>query len=399
MTNKLQASRQDLSSERTLIHFNNAGASLMPQQVVQCQIEHLQREAQIGGYEAANQARTNIDQIYSSVAELLNCSTAEIALVENATIAWMSAFYSIGLSAGDKILTAEAEYASNYLAYLQLRDQKGVQIEIIPSNAQGEVCLKKLEAMIDEKVKLISITHIPTNGGLVNPIEEIGVIAKKHDVLYLVDACQSAGQLPLDVDKIQCDMLSATSRKYLRGPRGAGFLYVRKSIIKQLHPAMIDLHGATLLSLDRYQLRADARRFENWENNYSALLGMGRAIDYALALGIENIAKHIMLLAQNLRLQLSHIPQVTLYDLGRIQCGITSFSVEGIDSEKLTSLFKEHQINVSCSKPSSTLIDADRRKLPNLLRASIHYFNTEDEVTRFISVLQQIIANERSYHE
>ena len=210
----------------------------------------------------------------------------------------MMAFYAIPFEAGDRILTVEAEYASNYLAYLQLARQKGVIVDTIPSTADGEADVDALRGMIDERVRLISVTHVPTNGGLVNPIEEIGAIAREHDILYLVDACQSAGQMPLNVERIGCDLLSATGRKFLRGPRGSGFLYVSERILDQLHPPMIDLHSAEWIEIDRYRLRADARRFENWESNYAARLGLGRAIDYALEIGLDNIAAEVVRLAE-----------------------------------------------------------------------------------------------------
>ena len=381
----------DLVANKNLIHFNNAGASLMPQTVLQTQIEHLNLEASIGGYEAANEKSAQIDAIYHSVAKLINCQAEEVALVENATIAWMSAFYAIDFKAGDRILTAEVEYASNYLAYLQLKRQKGVVVDVIPSNAEGEICCQSLEAMIDDKVKLISITHIPTNGGLINPAQAVGVIAKKHNILYLLDACQSVGQMPVDVAAIGCDILTATSRKYLRGPRGAGFLYVSNRVVESLHPAMIDLRGAQWTELDQYQLQPDARRFENWENNYAALLGMGSAIDYALDIGLQQIAERAFELARYTREQLSLLDSVQVYDIGSQKCAIVTFASSKLASDALVKALKSYNINVSCSSPGSTLIDASKRQLPKLVRASVHYFNDKSQVDHLLIALQKIL--------
>ena len=381
--------QQDLCTEQNLIHFNSAGASLMPKPVLDCQIQHLLLEAQIGGYEAAREKATAITAIYSSVATLINCEENEVALVENATIGWFSAFYSIDFKAGDKILPSESEYGSNYMSYLQLAREKEVVIEVIPSNSDGEVCVIALQKMLDKFVKLIAITHIPTNGGLVNPIIEIGKIAAANNILYLVDACQSVGQLPVDVKEIQCDFLSATSRKYLRGPRGAGFLYVRKAITKRLNPPLIDVRSATWCEIDSYQLRDDAKRFENWENNYAALLGMGCAIDYALHIGIDNIAAYNTILARYLRQSLAKLDGISLWDIGREQCAIVTFSMRGIESALVQTLLQKHDINVSCSQPSSTLIDAKIRKLPDLVRASVHYFNNYSQIDKLINVLKQ----------
>lgn len=391
MNFNLQKVREDLVSSSSLIHFNNAGASLMPKAVLDSQIAHLNLEARIGGYEAAKLQSEAINEVYNSVAKLINCRTEEVALVENATIGWLSAFQSIDFKAGDRILTCECEYGSNYLSYLKLKESVDVNIEIVPSNAQGEICITALEALIDDKVKLISITHIPTNGGLVNPIEAVGKIANKHNILYLVDACQTAGQLPIDVQKIGCDFLSATGRKYLRGPRGSGFLYVKKERINQLKPPMVDVRSATWQSIDSYQLRADAKRFENWENNYSALLGLGCAIDYALDIDVNTISQINRALSQELRHQLSAIKGVQVQDIGSEQCAIVSFSIEHIDAQTIVDALSKQQINVSCSRPTSTLIDAQKRNLPNLVRASIHYFNTPGEIDYFCLALQQVI--------
>ncbi|MCJ8339651.1 MAG: aminotransferase class V-fold PLP-dependent enzyme [Pseudomonadales bacterium] len=394
MTATSHFDQSDLVANKNLIHFNNAGASLMPKTVLQTQIEHLTLEASIGGYEAANEKSAQIEAVYQSVATLINCQAEEVALVENATIAWMSAFYAIDFQSGDRILTAEAEYASNFLAYLQLKREKGVIIDVIPSNAQGEICCQSLEAMIDDKVKLISITHVPTNGGLVNPAEAVGAIAKKHRILYLLDACQSVGQMPVDVTAIGCDILTATSRKYLRGPRGAGFLYVSNKVVDNLHPAMIDLRAAKWTELDQYQLQPGARRFENWENNYAALLGMGCAIDYALQIGLQQIAERTFELARYSREQLSLLESVQVYDIGSQQCAIVTFASSKIAAAELVKALKSYRINVSCSSPSSTLLDATRRQIPDLVRASVHYFNDKSQVDHLLVALQKILSAE-----
>ncbi|EPJ43121.1 MAG: hypothetical protein OFPII_43580 [Osedax symbiont Rs1] len=393
MSINLSKVQADLCASKQLIHFNSAGSSLMPRQVLDCQVQYLSLEAKLGGYEAAAEKATEINAIYASVAKLINCDTSEVALVENATIGWMSAFYSIDFQAGDKILTAECEYVSNYLAYLKLRQEKGVIVAVIPSTSSGEVCISALEQLIDDRVKLISITHIPTNGGLVNPIEKIGKIAKQHDILYLVDACQAAGQLPIDVEEIQCDFLSATGRKYLRGPRGSGFLYVRKSVQPKVTPPVIDVRSATWTTVDDYQFSGDATKFENWENNYSALLGMGCAIDYALDIGLENIAAANHILAADLRAKLTLLPRVTVWDIGSEKCAIVSFSVSGIQSREIDQRLQHFNINVSHSTPASTLIDASRRKLPDVVRASVHYFNSIEQNDAFIKALTEIITS------
>ena len=380
----------DLLCDAGVAHLDNAGAALMPRCVLETQIDHLRLEAAVGGYEAERLRSEQLEAVYDSVARLINCQRDEVAIVENATVGWMMAFYAIPFKPGDRILTAEAEYASNYLAYLQIARDRGVVVETIASTDDGEVCVDSLKKMIDERVKLISITHVPTNGGLVNPVEEIGSIARAHGILYLVDACQSAGQIPLDVGAIQCDLLSATGRKWLRGPRGVGFLYVSNRVLDSLHPPMIDLFSASWVDVDHYELRQDARRFENWESNYAAKLGIGSAIDYALNIGLDNIETEVNRLADMCRAKLGDIPSVSLHDIGKRKCGIVTFSVAGIEAAEIETRLRENRIHVSVSSPFSTLIDATRRQLPDLVRASVHYYNQETEIDALASCIKAI---------
>ena len=293
----VERARRETPGCTNVVHFNNAGASLMPQPVLDATIAHLQLEAQIGGYEAAEQQREAIEHTYDAAASLINCSRDEIALMENATSAWGMAFYSLPLRAGDRILTSMAEYASNYIAYLQVSQKTGAVVEAIPDDPYGQISIDALCNAIDERVKLISVTHIPTSGGLVNPVAEVGKVAREAGVLFLVDACQSVGQVPIDVQQIGCDMLSTTGRKYLRGPRGTGFLYVKRELVERLEPVFLDLHSASWVARDRYEVRNDARRFENWESNIAGKIGLATALDYAQQWGMKEIWNRIKTLA------------------------------------------------------------------------------------------------------
>lgn len=381
----------DTPGKKNVIHFNNAGASLMTQVVLDTQKAYLDLEANIGGYEALARSQEKIDNVYQSVARMINADPAEIAIVENATVGWAMGFYAIDFKPGDRILTVEAEYVSNFIAYLHMAKEKGVSIEVIPSDDNGNLDLKLLEFMIDENVKLISATHVPTNSGLVNMVSDLGKIARKHGILFLVDACQSVGQMPIDVEEIGCDMLSATSRKYLRGPRGVGFLYVKRSIIEKLHPPIVDLRSATWVSPTVYELRNDAKRFENWENNCAAILGFGAAVDYALEVGLENIKSRNNELATYLREKLNLIDGVHIHAISDHQCAITTFHIEGHEAADIVQQLRENGINTSLSEPNSTLLDATKNKLPNLVRASIHYYNDENEIDQFIETLTKLI--------
>lgn len=383
----LQQIRQDTPGVAHRVHLNNAGAGLMPNSVLQAMTGYLTREAEIGGYEAAAEAAPVLDGVYGSVARLVGAARDEIALVENATVAWQLAFYALAFRPGDRILTARAEYAANYVAFLQVARRTGAVIEVIPDDADGVLDPAALERMIDGRVRLIAMTWVPTNGGLINPAEEVGRIARRHDILYLLDACQAVGQMPVSVETIGCDVLTATGRKFLRGPRGTGFLYMRRALLQSLEPAMIDHFAAPWVAPDRYALRPDARRFETWENNYAARLGLGVAIDLALSLGLESIEARCRQLSTRLREGLRAVNAVDVRDLGPRCASIVTFTHRSISADDAKARLAKEGFNISVSGPGSTLLDATARGLPPLLRASPHYYNTEDEVDRFLQAV------------
>ncbi len=386
------AVRADTPGTDHVIHFNNAGAGLMATPVLDAVTSHLRLEAEIGAYEAHDRARDAFENTYRALAKFLNCGADEIALMENATVAWQAAFYGLaaGFKAGDRILTAEAEYASNYIAYLQVARRTGAVVEVVPSTPEGELDVAALRRMIDGRVKLIAITHVPTNGGLINPAAAVGEIAREHGIPYLLDACQSAGQVPLDVEEIGCDALSVTGRKYLRGPRGTGFLYIKRSLIERIEPPMLDLHGAVWTAADSYKLRDDAKRFENWEFNVAGQIGLGVAVDYANALGQDAIFARIRQLANRLRGELAEVPGVTLRDIGREKGGIVTFTVDGVQPVELKEKLRADAINCTASKVSSTRLDMTKRGLDAVVRASVHYYNTEDEIARFCAAVARL---------
>jgi selenocysteine lyase/cysteine desulfurase len=385
--------RADTPGAENRVHLNNAGAGLMPRSVVDAVIGHVKREADIGGYEAAEEALGRLDAVYDSVARLIGADRDEIAITENATVAWQLAFYSLAFKPGDRILTARCEYGANYVAFLQVAKRTGVIIDVVPDDDDGALDPVALERMIDDRVKLIAITWVPTNGGLRNPAAEIGRIARRHNIVYLLDACQAVGQMPTDVGALNCDILTATGRKFLRAPRGTGFLYVRRDLMVSLEPPMIDHFAALWVEPDRYLLRPDARRFETWENNYAARLGLGAAIDYALAVGLEPIEARCRWLSSLLRDGLRALPGVQVYDLGRDPAAIVTFTVRGVEAGSVKSRLAGAGINVSVSSPSSTLLDARARHLPPVVRASPHYYNSRHEIDALLTAVAALSAN------
>ena len=373
-------------------HLLACGSSLMPNNVVDAITQHTQLEALMGGYEAEAKKADELNNIYDIVAKHIGANSYEIALMENSTVAWSHAFYALPLNSGSKILTSEAEYAANYVAFLQRAKRDNLIIDIVPSDESGTLDINALESMVDEEVGLIAISWIPTNGGLVNPAEKVGQIAKKYNIPYLLDACQAAGQMSIDVEKIGCDFLAATGRKFLRGPRGTGFLYIKDKWLSIIEPVMIDHFGAPWVSKNTYELRKDARRFETWENSYALRIGLGEAITYADEIGIDLIHERVQLLARLNRKLLSEVKNVQVRDIGTEQCGIISFSIEEEkDQKKIVDQMSEAGFTIGSVDPESTLIDSEKRNLPTLLRMAPHYYNTEEEIEKAVKQISLLL--------
>ncbi|KQV20032.1 aminotransferase class V-fold PLP-dependent enzyme [Kitasatospora sp. Root107] len=383
----VEQARRDTAGCTAVTHLNNAGASLPPRQVVDAVVRHLRLEEESGGYEAAIAETDRIEHVYDALARLIGAGPHEIALQENATRAWDMAFYGLRWQPGDRILTGRSEYASNAMAYLQTAQRYGVRIEVVPDDEHGQISVPALRELLDERVKLIGVTHVPTQSGLVNPAAEIGRVARAAGVLYLLDACQSVGQLPVDVREIGCDLLTAPGRKYLRGPRGTGFLYCSERLQDRLEPPFPDLQSAVWTGPDSYRVREDARRFESWENGVAGRIGLGVAVDYALELGLPAIEQRVTALAAGLRDRLRALPGVRMHDRGLRQCGIVSLTVDGHDSLELVRELRARRINLSVSAVGSARWDLAERGLESVVRASVHYYNTEEELDRLCAAL------------
>ncbi|MFI0820785.1 aminotransferase class V-fold PLP-dependent enzyme [Streptomyces sp. NPDC021098] len=392
--------RRETPGAGSVTHLNNAGAALMPTPVVHAMTAHLELETQRGGYEAAEIQEEALNRPYTAAAQILGCEPDDIAITDSATRAWSLAFYSIPFQPGDRILASSVEYGSNYLSLLHVARRAGAVVEVLPNDAFGRVDVAALRAMLDDRVKAVVMTHVPSHSGIVNPIAEIGAAVRTTGALYLVDACQSIGHLPIDVKKVGCDFLSACGRKYLRGPRGTGLLYMNPRAAENIDPLMVGLDGARWLGGSHYTIAPGAKRFETWEVNAVARLGLGAALTYALETGIETSWARIASLGRTLRRELHAIPGVELLervdDEGDL-AGIVGFTIDGHEPEEIRQAMRRSGINLWVSRSNTACVDMEDRKLEETLRASVHYYNTHTEIQHLTSALRDHLGAPRQH--
>jgi selenocysteine lyase/cysteine desulfurase len=392
MSLDLERLRADTPGCAHRIHFNNAGAGLMPLPVLDSMIDHLRLEANRGGYEAAHARADAIADFYAATAQLLGCRDNNIAFASSATDAFSRALSSLPFERDDVILTTKDDYVSNQIAFLSLRKRFGVEVVHAPTLPEGGVDVEAMARLMRaRRPRIVVATHIPTNSGLVQPIAQIGRQCRELDLLYLVDACQSVGQYPLDVNQIGCDFLSATCRKFLRGPRGTGFLYVCDRVLGSgLEPLFIDMRGARWVAPGRYTPVAGADRFEHWEFPYAAVIGCSAATRYALAVGIDHIAERSPMLGARLRDGLAAISGIRVLDRGHEKCAIVTIAIEGWEPGDLNRALDERGINSSLSYREYALYDFIEKRVDWCLRLSPHYYNTEHEVDDVLAAVDEL---------
>jgi selenocysteine lyase/cysteine desulfurase len=376
------------------IHLNNAGAALMPGAVISVVQEHLMQEVRLGGYEAADAARADIDASYMNVAIMLNTEPRNIAFVENATVAFSQALSAFDFQPGDAILTTNNDYVSNQLMFLSLARRRGVRVLRAADLPEGGVDPQSVRELMDaERPLLVAVTWIPTSSGLIQPVEEIGAICAEMEVPYLIDACQAVGQLTVDVKRLHCDFLAATARKFLRGPRGAGFLFVSDRMLQQGRaPLLVDMRGADWTRADDFELFHGARRFENWEFAWALVLGTGAAAAYALHVGLDEAGAWATDLARHAREQLADLAGIRVLDRGARLAAIVTVAFDGHDPNTVMLRLREQAINTSVTGRSSAVIDMDEKGVAAALRISPHYYNTKRDVDAAIWALEEFAA-------
>jgi selenocysteine lyase/cysteine desulfurase len=380
------------------IHLNNAGAALMPRPALDAIHRHLDLEAEVGGYEAEDDVAARVRETYDLLGRLIGAPAGCVALVENATVAVSQALSAFDFHRGDVLVTTRGDYTSNQLMYLSLARRFGIEVlraEDLPEGGVDPASVRRLVA--HPRCRLVSLTWMPTNSGLVQPAEEVGEICEAAGVPYLIDACQAVGQAPVDVGRLRCDYLAATARKFLRGPRGIGFLYVsERALARGEHPLFVDMRGAGLVDPERFVLSAGARRFENWEFSYALVLGLAEAVRYALEVGIETAGARALALAAELRRKLAELPGVRIADRGPSLSAITTSEIAGVDVKSLVCGLRRGGVNASVALLGEGPRNAPEAGAVPILRLSPHYYNTREEIDGAMAVLGEAIREYRS---
>jgi selenocysteine lyase/cysteine desulfurase len=387
--------RADTPGSARLVHLNNAGAALVPRTVSDAVAAHLALEQELGGYEAAELQKPLLQDAYRAVAEIIGAEARNIALVQSSTAAFAQALSAFDLKQGDLLLTSRSDYASNQIMYLSLAERRGVEVLRAPDASEGGIDPEAVRSLVQRRrPTLVALTWVPTNSGLVQPAEAVGAICREAGVPYLVDACQAVGQMPIDVERLGCDFLASTARKFLRGPRGIGFLYVADRLLNAgSHPLLVDMHGATWTEPNRFTLTPDARRFEYWEFSHALVLGLGAAARYANGVGLEVASNRAWKLAKYVRTRLAELPGARVLDRGPQLCAIATAAFVGWNAAELKLALRERRINTSSPEREDAVIDMDEKSATSALRLSPHYYNTSEEVDRAIAALREILTS------
>ena len=385
--------RADTPGCERLVHLNNAGAALQPAVVRQAVLDHLELEQELGGYEAAEARVDALRDAYDAVGGLIGTSGRNLAMQQNSTVGFAQALAAFDLRRGDLILTSRADYASNQIMYLALSRRVGVEVVRAPDAPEGGIDPQAVRELIRRRrPTLLALSWIPTNSGLVQPAERIGEICREAEVPCIVDACQAVGQISVDVGRLHCDYLAAATRKFLRGPRGIGFLYVSDRALQAgAYPLTVDMHGADWTEPEAFALKPDARRFEQWEISHALVLGAGAAARYALRVGIETARERSWAIAAYVRERLAELGGVRVLDRGPALCAIATAELGGRNAEAVKLALRRRGINTSSPLREDAVIDMDEKGAASAIRISPHYYNTSHEIDHAIGALAEVL--------
>jgi selenocysteine lyase/cysteine desulfurase len=355
--------------------------------------DYMQREQAIGAFVAAQQVQPQLQQLYARLAELLHCAPADIALTTGNSHGWNAVVGALPLAVGDRVLVAPGEWGGNYAMLLQLSARTGCVVETMPCTPDGALDLVALEALLDARVKLIALTWVPANGCTVYDAHGLGRLCARHGIAYVIDAAQALGHIPVDVQALQCDALTAPGRKWLCGPRGTGVVYLKPGFVERLQPQVVD-HLSCPITANGPALRRDARVLEQSEASMALKLGLLAALDSAQAQGWNQRFAAIAQRAAQLRTALTGVPGLKLCHLADAptSCGIVAFTLEGYTPAQVQQALLAQEIQVAASGMGYTPLDMQARGLAAVVRASVAWHTSEADIAALAHALKQLAA-------
>ncbi len=370
----------------------SAGSSLPTQETLDAVIGHLRLEGAVGGYAAADRVVDVLEQGRADLAALVGGDPDEIALVPSDSVGWVKAWWGwvVGgnVPPGSTVFVDRLCYHSHYAALDQTRRLGNFSIRVMPSLADGTVDVDALD--IGSDVSVVCLTMVGTHSGNVNPVPDVGRRAAAAGVPLFLDACQALGQLALDVKELGCHVLTGTGRKFLRGPRGTGMLWVSQSIVERFSPPGIDATSTPWSTADGMHIRSGVRRFEEFEVSVASMVGLASAVRQALTLGAAPIERRVVALGERLRSQLAETEGVEVRDTAARRCGIVTFTVGGVPPAGVVAAASASGITINQSTSTWAAIDMDAKRTPAVVRASPHYFNTTSEIDRLAAVVHDL---------
>lgn len=369
------------------INFNNAGSSRPYSEVNKEIRDFLKVEYFMGGYYAVEKYKKKLEKFYYNLSKLINCKVAEISFLSSTTQAWNLFFNSIQISKKENIVIFENEYGSNLIYY---KKQK-LNVRIVKINEDGKICLKDLLKKINKNTKIISLCHIASQcGDKIEAAKIFNFVRNLNpDIICVLDACQSIGQIKVDVKEINCDVLVGSGRKYLRGPRGTGFIYINEKIREKVKPMILDLKNT-----ECYQEIIKIKKaniFENFEYSPALQIGLGKAIERINSSGINQIELQIRQKSQYLRKKLDYFSKITFFENFNTLTGINTLKIEGLSSLRIYNYLLSKRILTSISTSATSLLYFNKKKIKDVLRISIHHYNSLYQINYLIKCLIDLI--------
>lgn len=373
----------------TFINFNNAGSSKNSNKVIKTIIAYLEEEQKLGGYLAAKLNRPKILNFYRVFSKLIKCKKSEISFLPSSTYGWNFFLNSISFKKNDNVIIFENEYGNNFISLLK---KKNLKIKVSKLSHDGQVCFESLKENIDRNTKLVSVCHISSQCGNLIDVQKVGKIVKEinRNTLFLVDACQSIGQIDINVRKINCDVMIGSGRKYLRGPRGTGFIFIKDDLKKNLSPIISDSFSCKIVNMKKIIYKKNY--FETFEYSPALLLGLTEAIENIHSIGIKKIQKKIKKLSLYFRLKVRKLNGVIIFENECLISGINTIIINGFSTKEVLDYLLKKKILCSISDNKTSYHFFKTRKRKSLLRLSFHYYNDFKEIDFLIKTIEELVS-------